>query len=65
MYKTSLVENDLAYLRSVLDSFDEILCWSTDLEDCDKILRIDSTNAIEKEVIRRLHLRNIACVALE
>lgn len=65
VYKTSISKRDLKILKPVLDSFDKIETWSTDLEDRENILRVESFYAIEKEIICMLHVLNIACVELE
>ncbi len=65
VYKTSITKRDLKYLKPVLNSFNKIHAWSTDLEDWENILRIESFYAIEKEIIHMLNELDIACVELE
>ena len=65
VFKTSISKRDLKSIKPVLDSFNKIETWSTDLEDWENILRVESFYAIEKEIIRMLHVLNIACVELE
>ena len=65
VYKTSNSEKDLISLKPVLDSFNKIVKWSTDLEDWENILRIESQYAIEKEIISMLHVLHIACIELD
>jgi hypothetical protein len=65
VYKTSLSENDLIDLKPILDNFDKVSRWTTDLEDCDNILRIESQFSIEKEVISTLQTLNIECTELQ
>jgi hypothetical protein len=65
VYKTSISEKDLIGLKPVMDSFHKIDTWSTDLEDCENILRIESQYAIEKDIISMLHAFNIECIELE
>ena len=65
VYKTSLTEGDLEVLKTVLNSLPKIAKWSTDLEDCDNILRIESKYAIEQDIISILQAHSISCVELE
>ena len=39
--------------------------WNFDLEDCDKILRIDSKENIVAEIIDLLHIHQFHCEELE
>ncbi len=39
--------------------------WNFDLEDCDRILRVESQVCLENEVINLLHYCNHECQALE
>ncbi len=54
VYKTSISEKDLLNLKSVLDNFNKDIKWSTDLDDVENILRIESQYEIEKEIITSL-----------
>lgn len=54
VFKTSLAERDLIALAIILDNLDELIRWNTDLDDCDKILRIESYQPITEEVKRIL-----------
>lgn len=64
VYKTTIGENDLNKLKAILDSLDRIIKWTTDLDDCDNILRIVSQYSIEGEVIKALSTVNITCIEL-
>ncbi len=41
------------------------MAWTFDLEDCDKILRIDSEVNIVLEIIDPLHIHKFHCEELE
>ena len=51
-------------LKPVLDRFNKVIKWNTDLEDLENILRVESNHAIEKEITNMLNTLNIACIAL-
>ncbi len=55
VFKTSVSEEELVKLSSVLDNIDAILNWNTDLEDCDNILRIESKTMITDKIINMLN----------
>jgi len=51
VYKTSVfTEKDIQSLKPYLDKLPQTK-WNFDLEDCDKILRIESSQAISEELI--------------
>ena len=47
-------------LKPVLDRFNKVIKWNTDLEDLENILRVESNHAITN----MLNTLNIACIAL-
>ena len=47
--------NDIKLISSLLDSHPHIAIWNIDLEDCDKILRIESEGLTVDEVVLSLH----------
>lgn len=55
VFKTSLDEKDLEEISPVLNNFNSIINWNTDLEDCDNILRTESNVIIANEVISILN----------
>ncbi|MFK8057549.1 MAG: hypothetical protein AB8F78_15600 [Saprospiraceae bacterium] len=65
VYKTGISDYNLFYIKQYLDNFAKILTWSTDLEDCDNILRIESRFAVAVEVTTTLRSFNIACTELQ
>ncbi|RZJ85477.1 MAG: hypothetical protein EOO20_20070 [Chryseobacterium sp.] len=44
----SIIDNTMMYFTSIIE-------WTQDLEDCDKVLRIVSSNDISIEILDRLH----------
>lgn len=66
VFKTT-VKNimEIERLQSDLDSILPDSKWNFDLEDCDKILRIDSKNNCCQLVIALLHSFNFVCAELE
>jgi hypothetical protein len=60
VYKTSISEKDMETLKPVLDRFNKVIKWNTDLEDLENILRVESNHAITN----MLNTLNIACIAL-
>ncbi len=65
VFKTSvLVENDVQSLKPHLDELPQTQ-WNFDLEDCDKILRIDSSTEISEAIIVNiLHVNGFDCEVL-
>lgn len=65
IFKTSvLTEKDIQSLKPYLDKFPQIQ-WNFDLEDCDKILRIESLLEMsDKTVIEVLQTRGFICELL-
>ena len=65
IFKTNI--NTLAQLKtadSILSATEEIKRWNIDIDDCDKVLRIE-TNALQTvDVIDVLKLNNIYCEEL-
>ncbi|MEO9871784.1 hypothetical protein [Ekhidna sp.] len=54
VFKTSMEEKDLLDIEVMFGNIDDIIRWSTDLEDCDKILKVESHKYIADEVIDSL-----------
>jgi len=65
VFKTSvLTKHDIQLLKPYLDTLPRIQ-WNFDLEDCDKILRIESLWGIsEKIIIEVLQERGFTCEVL-
>jgi hypothetical protein len=64
VYKTNIAVKDLVSLKPILDNYNKISKWNIDLEDWERILRIESQYAIEKEIISMLNTLNISCIEL-
>jgi len=47
--------NDIRGMSIVLDNHFRVLGWNIDLDDCDKILRIESEGIQVSEVVHLLH----------
>jgi hypothetical protein len=55
-------------IRGLLIQLDEIAGngkWNFDLEDIDKILRVECTNNISNDIIRILNSKGFVCIELE
>ncbi|MEH6680243.1 MAG: hypothetical protein V7724_06820 [Sediminicola sp.] len=64
VFKTSVfTENDINLLRSKLEELPQTE-WNFDLEDCDKILRIDAPTEISFTVIDLLKGKGFYCEEL-
>ena len=65
VFKTSVTSKKIAkQLKPHLDKICINGNWSFDLEDCDKILRLDVTKEQKKETILLLKSQNILCEEL-
>ena len=51
--------NDVKNMAVVLDNHPSIITWSIDLDDCDKVLRIECDGLIVDEIIKALHQAGI------
>jgi hypothetical protein len=66
VFKTSVKNKaQIKKLRPVLDLNFQDIKWNFDLEDCDKILRIESKKNITKKVITLLRSYHFDCIELE
>jgi len=62
IFKTSIqTPLEVRFLSTVLDKHNGISSWSVDLDDWEKILRIESTGITNGEVISLLTGLNIRC----
>ena len=59
VFKTNSSNNDEVKIRAALAIYSEILKVDFDFEDCDNILRIESTKDISASVIKTLKMSNI------
>ena len=66
VFKTSVKnKTQIKKLKPAFDSNFQEIKWNFDLEDCDKILRIESKKNIGKKVIRLLRSCHFDCFELE
>lgn len=65
VYKTNLSETSINQLPPMLNTMSEIIRWNTDIEDCDKILKIESHTNISMRVEQKLQYVGISCEELK
>ena len=65
VFKTSIRQNEVRLVNSILRSIIPHSRWNYDLEDCDKILRIESKTDIVEIVCFNLKIDGIDCKELE
>lgn len=66
VFKTSVKNKaQIKKLKPALDSSFQDIKWNFDLEDCDKILRIESKKNICKKVVNLLRSYHFDCIELE
>jgi len=65
IFRTSVkTEKDIQKLLPYLNELLLQAKWNFDLDDCDKILRIDSRNEISKAVTTLMHITGFECEEL-
>jgi len=65
IFRTSVkTEKDIQKLMPYLNELLLQAKWSFDLDDCDKILRIDSLNEVSKAVTKLMHITGFECEEL-
>lgn len=66
VFKTSVkFKKQIKEITKELDKITEIQKWNFDLEDCDKILRIETTKLKPIEITNLLHSLGFYCNELE
>lgn len=66
VFKTSVkTDEDIKKLKPKFEKLSKINRWNFDLEDCDNILRIDSSEVLPKLVINLLKESGFECQELE
>ncbi len=65
VFKTSIEPRDVRTTNEILRSLIPNCKWNYDLEDCDKILRIESRNDIAESVCFHLRRDGFYCEELE
>ena len=62
IFKTSVINSEQAEsIKPYLDQLHDIIAWNFDLEDCDNILRIESTTYVSASVISILEEHGFHC----
>ena len=65
IYKTNInTIEQLKTIDSILSSKKEIKKWNIDIDDCDKVLRIESTSVEIETTIAQLKTNNVYCEEL-
>ncbi len=65
LFKTNIESEDcINNLKEVLNSFEAILAWNIDLDDCDYVLRIVSYTLNHQEVIKLINSQGYKCCEL-
>jgi hypothetical protein len=65
VFKTNISEKNLSQLDSKFSQLQEVIDWNTDLDDCDKVLRVVSRVDISSLVPSLLKEMNLECKELE
>lgn len=66
VFKTTVLNNKAELkLKSHLNKLISDSKWNFDLEDCDNILRVESTILKAEQIINLLQSRNFDCIELE
>ena len=66
VFKTNVTsKRKVSRVRPLLTSFPTIQQWNFDLEDCDKILRIEATDLHPDSVESLLHTAGFSCKELD
>lgn len=66
VFKTSVNDQTAVWqLTPLLNNLLQQSAWNFDLDDCDKILRIDSPNDISKNVVKGFESLGFYCEELE
>ncbi len=62
VFKTDLTQSRLVLVGKVLADLPGLLRWNVDLEDCDRVLRLEADPALSIETVkRRLRATGIFC----
>ena len=66
VFKTNVTsKTKVNKVRTLLTSFPSIRQWNFDLEDCDKILRVEGKNIPQKKIVRMVTENGYQCSVLE
>ena len=65
IFKTSIASRpDLEKIKPYFATLSEVLQWTVDLYDCDRILRVSSISDKNKEIITILRSQGFSCFEL-
>lgn len=65
VFKTNLeAEEDVAEVKPLFERKKEIRKWSVDLEDCDRVLRIETDGSDEQDIIGLVRKSGYECEVL-
>lgn len=65
LFKTSAQnERDVQRVQDFLNNNELIVSWNFDLEDCDKVLRIESMEDVSELIHRHLRSSGLSCEEL-
>lgn len=65
VFLTNVDEKDIGTLRPYLDKLPGIQRWNFDLEDCDRILRVESAGPSSEQIILLFTSLGFICRELE
>lgn len=67
VFETTMeTEQDVAEVEPMLQYFTQITDWSIDLNDCDRVLRIESENHLfEEDIVHLIERMGYTCKKLE
>lgn len=65
VFKTSLqTAVEVQFIAGILDSIENVIEWSVDLDDWEKVLRIKSDGVTPREIMDKLNKAGIKCKKL-
>jgi len=66
VFKTSVsTKRAVEQLKPLINKIIHEIAWNFDLEDCDKILRLDTCSNCSKSVVQLLQEKGFECLELE
>jgi hypothetical protein len=62
VYRTNITQwQQIRTMEKIISSYSGIEKWNVDIEDCDKVLRIEAIRKTHEKLISRLREENIFC----
>lgn len=66
VFKTDIIERDhVEIIAAGLNTMGTISRWHVDLEDCDRILKVETAQDVGKEILDLLRLKGFNCEELD